>query len=151
VWWLLGLLLAAAVVALVLVVVRRQRARRDWEARLAGVVAESTWLARDLLPNVLATQGASARRDVWTAYRPRVEILRDNLNGLVASGPTERLGSLDRLRVAVSDISSTMDSYAATDGPADWERLGAARQAQRQLEEALRAFQPPPPGPQQTR
>lgn len=151
VWWLLGLLLAAAVVTLVVVVVRRRRARRDREARLAGVVAESTWLARNLLPNALSTQGASARRDVWTAYRPRVGVLQNNLNDLMASVPTERLGSLDRLRAAVNDISSAMDSYAATDGPADRERLGAARQAQRQLEAALRAFQPPPPGPQGTR
>jgi hypothetical protein len=145
VWWLVGLLVAAAVVTLVVVVVRRRRARRAWEARLAGVVAESTWLARELLPNALSIQGASARRDVWTAYRPRVGVLQRDLNDLLASAPTERVGGLDRLRAAVSDISSAMDSYAATDAPDDRERLGAARQAQRQLEEALRGLQPPPP------
>jgi hypothetical protein len=36
-----------------------------------------------------------------------------------------------------------MDGYAAA-GPQDRESLGAARQAQRQLEEALRVLQSPP-------
>jgi len=48
-----------------------------------------------------------------------------------------------RLRAAVAGVSAAMDGYAAA-GPQDREALGAARQAQRQLEEALRVVQPPP-------
>jgi hypothetical protein len=47
-----------------------------------------------------------------------------------------------RLRAAVAGVSAAMDGYAAA-GPQDREAL-AARQAQRQLEEALRVVQPPP-------
>jgi hypothetical protein len=36
-----------------------------------------------------------------------------------------------------------MDADAPTTALSDWESLGAARQAQRQLEEALRTFEPP--------
>ena len=142
VWWLLGLLLAGAVVAVVVVAVRGRRARKVWDARLADAVAESRWLAHELLPNALSAQSAAARRDIWTASRPRVDALERKLTGLVASAPKDRLGSLDRLRDAVTDLSSALDAHTAPDAFAAPESLGAARQAQRQLEEALRAMQP---------
>jgi hypothetical protein len=55
------------------------------------------------------------------------------------------MATVDRLRAAVTDVSRAMDAYAAA-GPDDRESVGAARQAQRQLEEALRVLQPPPAG-----
>jgi hypothetical protein len=90
VWWLLGLLIAGVVVALVVVAVRGRRARKVWDARLADAVAESTWLAHELVPNALSAQSAGARRDIWTASRPRVAALERNLSGLVASAPKDR-------------------------------------------------------------
>jgi hypothetical protein len=126
-----------------MVAVRGRRASKVWDARLAAAVAESTVLAHDLVPNVLSAQSGAARRDLWTASRPRVEALERNLSGLVASAPKDQMGSLDRLRDAVTDLRSAMDAHAAADA-GDRESLGAARQAQRQLEEALRAVQPPP-------
>ena len=143
VWWLLGLLIAGAVVALVVVAVRGRRARKVWDARFAGAVAEAIWLAHELVPNALGAQSGAARRDLWTASRPRVEALERNLSGLVTSAQKDRLGSLDRLRDAVTALRSAMDAHVATDA-GDRESLGAARQAQRQLEEALRAVQLPP-------
>jgi hypothetical protein len=148
VWWLLGLLVAGAVVAVVVVAVRGRRARKAWDARAAGAVAESRWLAHELLPNALSAQNAAARRDIWTAFRPRVDALQRTLSGLVASAPKDRSGSLDRLRAAVRDLASALDAHTAPDAapgsPVVPESLGAARQAQRQLEEALRAMQPRP-------
>lgn len=143
VWWLLGLLIALVVAGLVLLAVRSRRARRAWEAQLAGVVDESTWLAHRLLPYALSAGMAAGRRDVWTAFRPRVHALVDNLTEVVASAPKDRMPTLDRLRAAVGAVRSAMDAYA-TSGPDERETLGAARQAQQQLEEALRAVQPPP-------
>lgn len=143
VWWLLGLLIVAAGIALVVVAVRRRRTRKAWSARRAGAVMESTWLAHDLVPNVLSAQSPAARRDMWIASRPRVDALQRNLSELVASASKEQAGSLDRLRDAVTGLRWAMDAYAVTDA-GDPERLGAARQAQRQLEDALRAIQPPP-------
>ena len=147
VWWLLGLLIAGAVIALVVVAVRRRRTRQAWSARRAAAVAESTWLAHELVPSALSAQTPAARRDRWTASRPRVGALYRSLSELVASAPKDQAGSLDRLRDAVAGLGAAMDAYAATDA-GDPERLGAARQAQRQLEDALaRAVQlPPAPG-----
>jgi hypothetical protein len=124
--------------------VRVRRARKVWDARLVGAVRESRWLAHELLPNALTTQSAAARRDIWIASRPRVDALQRNLSGLVASAPKDHVGSLDRLRDAVADLNSAMNAHVAADAPGDQESLGAARQAARQLEEALRAVQPPP-------
>jgi hypothetical protein len=61
----------------------------------------------------------------------------------VATASKDRMAAADRLRAAVTDASAAMDGYAAA-GPQDRESLGAARQAQRQLEEALRVLQSPP-------
>jgi hypothetical protein len=143
VWWLLGLLVALIVAALTLVAVRGRRARKAWEARLAEAVAESTWLAHEFLPYVLGGGPALDRGDVWAAFRPRVHALVNNLNAVVASASKDQTAAVDRLRAAVTDVSTAMDRYAAA-GAQDREFLGAARQAQRQLEEALRVLQPPP-------
>jgi hypothetical protein len=67
----------------------------------------------------------------------------NNLNAVVASASKDRTAVVDRLRAAVTDVSTAMDGYAAA-GAKDREFLGAVRQAQRQLEEALRVLQPPP-------
>jgi hypothetical protein len=150
VWWLLGLLIAFIAAALVLVAVRGRRARKAWEARLAGAVAESTWLAHELLPYALSAGMAAGRRDVWAGFRPRVHALVTNLGAVVASASKDRVATVDRLRAAVTDVSSAMDAYAVA-GPDDRESIGAARQAQRQLVEALRVLQSPPPaGPPPT-
>ena len=97
-----------------LVGVRGRRARRDWEARLAEAVAESTWLAHEFLPYALGAGPAVNRRDAWTAFRPRVHALVNNLNAVVATASKDRTPTVDRLRAAVSDVSSAMDGYAAT-------------------------------------
>lgn len=140
-WWLIGLLIALGLGALVLVV-RRRRARNLWETQLGGVVAESRWLAHELLPSVLSTESPVGRRGIWIASRPRVETLETSLRTVAASAPQSRLDRLYRLQAAVTDLRSAVDAYAATARPDHGESLGAARQAQRQLEEALRAFQP---------
>ena len=126
-----------------LVAVRARRARQAWEARLAEAVAESTWLAHEFLPYALGGGPAVNRHDVWAAFRPRVHALVNNLNAVVATASKDRMAAADRLRAAVTDASAAMDGYAAA-GPQDRESLGAARQAQRQLEEALRVLQSPP-------
>lgn len=141
VWWLLGLLIAGAVIALVVLGLRRRGARKEWDARLTAVHAESTWLAHQLVPSALSAQSAAARRDLWTASRPRVDALEWNLSELTPSAPTDQSAGVNRLRDSVAAVRSSMDAHSAT---GDAESLGAARQAQRQLEEALRVVQPPP-------
>jgi hypothetical protein len=143
-WALLGLLAALTTTALVVWLVRANRAKKDWQARLAGAVTESTWLAHDLLPSVFGVESPAARRNMWTASRPRVEMLERSLGELMGSAPQDQLGGVNRLRTTVTDLSSAMDAYAASGLPDDRESLGAARLAQRQLEEALRALQTPP-------
>jgi hypothetical protein len=145
-WWLLGLLAAVAVVALVVWLVRARGIRQAWEARFAGVVAESRWLAHELLPAVLGAESAAARRNMWTASRPRLDALERSLGEVVGSAPQDRLGGAERLRAAVTDLSSAMDAYAASAVPNDLESIGAARLAQRQLEDALRTLPSPSQG-----
>src|SRR4030095_2220984 len=140
----LGLLVALAVGTVIVLSVRRRRARKAWDAQLAGAVAESTWLAHQPLPAALSTENAVTRRDVWLASRPRVDALENRLNEAMTSAPADQLGSLARLRDAVPGVRSTMDADAATAALGDRESVGAARQAQRQLEEALRTFEPRP-------
>ena len=137
--WLLGLLVVLAALVLALGSVRARRARKAWEGQLAAVVAETTWLAHELLPTMLS-QDAVARRATWTAYRPRVEALLTSLNEVLASAPQARWSSLDGLRAAVSELSYAMDAYAATPHPDDRESLGAVREGQRWIEQALRAI-----------
>jgi len=98
------------------------------------------------VPNTLSAQSPAARRDRWTASRPRVGALHRNLSELVASAPSDQVGTLDRLRDAVTGLRAAMDAYAATDA-GDPERLGAARQAQLQLEDALARVVQSPPAP----
>jgi len=150
VWWLLGLLGAAAAAVFAVLFVRGRRARNVWNTQLAGAVAESTWLAHELVPAALTTDRATARRNVWLASRPRVEALERRLSAVVTSAPEDQVGSVGRLRDAVRDLRSAMDADAATETSGDRESLGAARQAQRQVEQALRVFQQPPTADPQT-
>jgi hypothetical protein len=66
------------------------------------------------------------------------------MNEAEASAPKDRWSSIDRLRAAVAGLDAAMDAYAAAIPPADSEALGAVRQAQHQLEEAIHAIQQPP-------
>ncbi|WP_170309221.1 hypothetical protein [Pseudonocardia hierapolitana] len=137
-WWLLGLLVVAAVV--IIVASARARRAKAWAARLDAVVAETTWLAHELLPNTLSSQDAAARLATWTAYRPRVETLTTNLNEVAASAPEDRRAGVDQLRAAVFELRSATDAYTGARPPADAESLGAVRGAQRWTEEALRTI-----------
>jgi hypothetical protein len=47
---------------------------------------------------------------MWIAFRSRVDALDRNLGGLVASSPKDQVGSLDRLRDAVTDLRSATDA-----------------------------------------
>jgi hypothetical protein len=138
--WLLGLLIVLIAVVIV-IAVRARRTKQAWEEQLTAVVAETTWLAHDLLPNMLSSQNAAARRATWTAYRPRVETLTTTLNETAASAPQDRRSGVDQLRTAVSELTSAVDAYATTPPPADRESLGAVQEAQRWTEEALRTIE----------
>lgn len=126
---------------------RARRARKAWAAQLSAVVAETTWLAHELLPNTLSSPDTAARLATWTAYRPRVETLMASLNEVVASAPNDRRTGVDQLRSAVSELRSAMDVYTTTPPPNDAESLGAVREAQHWTEEALRAIQRAPDSP----
>lgn len=140
-WWLLGLLVVVVAVVIIVASVRVRRARGSWEAHFAGLVAESTWLAHELLPTTLSTPDVAVRNATWTAYRPRVEALMSGLNDAAVAAPKDRWEGLDRLRAAVTELGSAMDRFATATAVNEGESLGAVRQAQRWLEEALRAIQ----------
>jgi hypothetical protein len=138
-WWLLGLLAVLAAVATV-AVTRSRRARGAWRAQLDTVIAESTWLAHELVPDALSAPGPVELRSTWFAYRPRVDALRSVLEEAVATAPQDERDRVSRLRLAVHDVDFAMDACAA--GFDDAAGRTAVGQAQRGLEEALRAIQP---------
>jgi hypothetical protein len=146
-WWLLGLLVAVAAVVGIVMIVRARRAERVWETELAAAEAESTWLAHELVPTVLTDQDATARRATWTAYRPRVDALINTVRDVAASAPKDRSGDLIPLLNAVNELTHAMDLYVTAIAMDEREHLGAARQAQRSLEQALRAVQRAEAGP----
>ena len=139
--WLLGGLLIVLITVVIVIGVRARRTRQAWEGQLTTVVAETTWLAHELLPSMLSHQDAAARRATWTAYRPRVETLTNILNQAATSAPQDRRSSLDQLRTAVSALTSAVDAYTTTPPPDDRENLGAVQEAQHWTEEALRAIE----------
>jgi hypothetical protein len=139
--WLLGGLLIVLITVVIVIAVRARRSRQAWEGQLTAVVAETTWLAHELLPIMLSNQDAAARRATWTAYRPRVETLMTILNQAATSAPQDRRSSLDQLHTAVSALTSAVDAYTTTPPPVDRENLGAIQEAQHWTEEALRAIE----------
>ena len=108
----LGLLVVVVAVVIIVASVRVRRARGSWEAHFAGLVAESTWLAHELLPTTLSTPDVAVRNATWTAYRPRVEALMSGLNDAAVAAPKDRWEGLDRLRAAVTELGSAMDRFA---------------------------------------
>jgi hypothetical protein len=139
--WLSVLLVVLAVVAVVgtFVVARSRRARKAWRAQFDAVVAESTWLAHELVPDALSASGPVEPRSTWSAYRPRVDALRSVLDEAVASAPPDERDGASQLRLTVFEVDFAMDAYtAAVDG--NGSRI-AVDKARRRLEEALRAVQ----------
>jgi hypothetical protein len=145
-WWVLAALVAAAIAVAVVLLVRSRRARTAWQARYDAGVSESTWLAHDLMPDALSATDPAARRATWQASRPRVETLQRALDDVVAGSPEDRQQASGRLRDAVGGVAAAMDADAAATAD-DGTTLGAAQQAHRQLEQSLRALQPPPDTP----
>jgi hypothetical protein len=137
----------AAIVAFAILASRRRADRRDWDSRLVGATTEATWLAHDLVPQLLDSPDAERRRSGWAAQRPRVETLRARLGEVVEGAPDEpnRLRT-SALLTAVTAVVGAFDADAAAP-PDDTEHVGAVRSAQVQLEEALRGLQPPPTQP----
>jgi hypothetical protein len=132
VWWLLGLLLL--VVVIIVASVRARRARETWEAQLADLVGESTWPAHELFPMALGTPDLASRYATCTAFRRRVEALTGGLSDAAVASPKHWLDGLDRLRAAVTELSSAMDRFPTAAPVNKGEGLGEVRQAQRWLE-----------------
>jgi hypothetical protein len=138
IWWLVGLLVVL-VVAVMVVVSRSRRTKKAWHAQLDNLLAESTWLAHELVPDTLSAPGALGRRTTWAAHRPRVDALRNHLDEAVASAPRDEREDVVRLRRAVHDVDFAVSAFSTSVD--DSASLTAVGQAQRWLEEALRAIQ----------
>jgi hypothetical protein len=133
---------AVALVVLAVVLVRRRR-RRLWRERLQSAEAEVAWLARELLPQLVATGALERVVGGWQVGLPRVVALEDQLTGLEPTAPSEADGARARaLRDAVRAARAKVEEVTAG-GPDDLWALG--------LEEAvalLEAVLPPDSAPE---
>ena len=144
-WWLLAGLAALAVLVIALVV--RSRRRGSWHDQYDEAVAEVTWFARELLPQLRQAGSAERLAGGWQVGSARVGAVEDQLTGLEATAPSdtdrERTRTLrDTVRVARSrvqalaapgphpewalDIDDVIASLEAALGPADAARLATA-------------------------
>lgn len=143
-WWLLILLIAGAIAAATVVVLRRRRETAAWAAATEEPLEEAMWLRDTLVPNLLS-QGPDGRAGIWAIGRPRVLTLQQRLGELGAQAPdvpaTRRVEALsaavDALR-RVLDQADTLVDFGGTSIAA------ALQQSQYELDDAIRALQPPP-------
>lgn len=122
VWWLVAAVAVGLIVLAVVLVSRRRR--RRWRERLQPAEAEVAWLARELLPQLVATGALERVAGGWQVGLPRVVALEDQLTVLEASAPTEADGARARvLRDAVRTARAKTEAVTAG-GPDDVWALG---------------------------
>jgi len=149
--WLLAALLLAAVVALLVVWNRRRAALAAWEDRLTAAVGEVRWVEASLVPPVLRAGTVAEAAAVWSAGRPRVLAIDEELFALASSTPDEeRRGRASLLRERLGALTAAVDADTATDAQSDAEglraRRGAIEQARADLLAALEAATTPGAG-----
>jgi len=108
-WWLLAGLAALAVLVIALVV--RSRRRGSWHDQYDEAVAEVTWFAHELLPQLRQAGSAERLAGGWQVGSARVGAVEDQLTGLEATAPSdtdrERARTLrDTVRVARSRVQT---------------------------------------------
>ncbi|MGM0384578.1 MAG: hypothetical protein ACQERF_01155 [Actinomycetota bacterium] len=142
-WWLVILLLTAAAIAVGVLLVRRRQARAAWDEGVTRAVGEATWLADELVPNLLA-QGSHGRAGVWAIGRRRVLALERSLEELVADRPDPaEARPVAALASAVQAIRSALDQADMLPDFGGFSTTAALRQARLEIDEAVRTLRPP--------
>lgn len=149
--WLLAALLLAAVVALLVIWNRRRAALAAWEDRLTAAVGEMRWAEASLVAPVLRAGTVAEAAALWSAGRPRVLGIDEELFALASSAPDDdRRARAVLLRERLGDLTSAVDADTATDARAGAEglraRRGAIEQARADLLAALAAATAPDAG-----
>lgn len=145
-WWLLILLLLAAAAAVAVALWARRREDKEWWTVVAGPLQESLWLRDTLVPNLLS-QSPDGRAGIWAVGRPRTLALEQRLATLaVETRDAARAGRLDALTVAVRALRRTLDQADTLVGFGGASTTAALQQSGQELDEAIRALQPPPDG-----
>lgn len=142
-WWLVILLLGAGVIAIGVLLLRRRRARTEWDEGVDRAVGEATWVAGELIPNLLG-QGSHGRAGVWTIGRPRVLTLEGTLEDLIADNPDPAAARpVAALSSAVQAFRSALDQADRLPDFGGFSTTAALRQARLEIEETLRMLRPP--------
>ena len=112
-WWLLAGLAALAVLVIVLVV--RSRRRGSWHDEYDEAVAEVTWFARELLPQLRQAGSAERLAGGWQVGSARVGAAEDRLTGLEATAPSD--ADRDRARTLRDTVRVARGRVQALAGP----------------------------------
>ena len=152
VWWAVGLLLVLAAVTGTLLL-RRRRARAEWSAGLRDALAEVTWLSHDLVPGLLAQDGAG-RSGVWAIGRTRVLRLEQTLESLLGRAPDDVTARhCSTLAASVQTVRQVLDQAEIVGNVGGDATTTALRQAKLGLDDAAvaasapRRPRSPPDGP----
>lgn len=142
--WLLLLVLVVAGVAAAAVLLRRRRERAAWSDAVEEPLQEAIWLRDTIVPNLLA-QGPDGRAGIWAIGRQRVLTLEQRLADLVAQAPDPATARrVAALSAAVQALRRTLDQADTLVDFGGTRTVAALQQSQHELDEAIRALQPPP-------
>ncbi len=126
-WW--PVLIVLAVGVIVLIIVRaRGGASREWEERFGAASSGVAWTESSLVPQVLAATTATDAAAIWTAARPRVLEIDEQLHTLAtdAGGDLNR-GRATELRESFAALVAAIDAETATNSKTTADRLRALR------------------------
>jgi hypothetical protein len=97
----------------------RARRRRAWTDELTAAVADVTWFAQELIPQLRSVGSPDQVAGGWAVGSGRVTAVEDRLVGLEATAPTDadrtRAGTL---REAVREARQELDRRVAPGTPA---------------------------------
>ena len=126
-WWPVLIVLAVGVIV-VIIVRARGGASRAWEEQFGAASAGVAWTESSLVPQVLAATTATDAAAIWTAARPRVLELDEQLHTLAtdAGGDLNR-GRATELRESFAALVAAIDAETTTTAKTTADRLRALR------------------------
>lgn len=141
--WLWWLLLAAAAAAAAAYLLRRRSQRAAWAEALQEPLREATWMRDSIVPNLLA-QGPDGRSGIWAIGRPRTLTLEQSLATLAPQAPDQATARhVAALTAAVQALRRALDQADTMAGFGGSSTTAALQQSHHELDEAIRALQPP--------
>jgi hypothetical protein len=122
---------------------RARAARRRWDADFTTALAETRWLAVEIVPALQRAKVPAEQAGAWTVARPRVIALESDFDALSTSASDEQsAGRVAALLAAVRGTRATADQQTGVGGPAEGPVFVDLFDARRELDDALALANP---------